>query len=65
MSIESITKFRNLLQDGIDFREKILFPKNPIMEISQSINDQEVTRREQALLKCILAQFDKTFTVEE
>jgi len=65
MSNENITKFKNLLQEGIDFREKILFPKNSIMEISQSVQDQEVTRKEQALLKCILAQFEKTFAVEE
>jgi len=65
MSNEQITKFRTLLQDGIDFREKVLFPKNSIMEISQSVQDQEVTRKEQALLKCILAQFEKVFVVEE
>ena len=64
MSNEHITKFRTLLQEGIDFREKVLFPKNSIMEISQSVQDQEVTRKEQALLKCILAQFDKTFWAE-
>jgi hypothetical protein len=59
--IENIQKFRSLLQEGIDCREKVLFPKNPLFEISQSIQDQEITRQEQALLKCLLVQFEKMF----
>jgi len=61
---ENITKFRNLLQEGITVRENVLFPKNPIFEISQSVQDQEVTMKEQALLKCLLIQFEKLFLEE-
>ena len=64
MTKENIQKFKALIQEGIDFREKVLFPTNPLFEISQSVLDQEVTRKEQALLKCLLLQFDKMFVEE-
>jgi len=63
--IEYYEKFKALLEDGIVFRERVLFPGNPLLEISQSVQDQEITRKEQALLKCILAQFKKMFPEEE
>lgn len=61
MSNENISKFKHIIQEGIDLRESILMPRNPLFEISQSLLDEEVTRKEQALLKCILAQFGKMF----
>jgi len=61
MSNENIPKFKHIIQEGIDLRESILMPRNQLFKISQSILDEEVTRQEQALLKCILAQFLKMF----
>lgn len=66
MTLDSdhIQKFRALIEEAIDYRENALFPPNPLFTLSQSINDQEITKKEQAVLICVLSQFDKIFGVE-
>lgn len=61
---ENCKMFKSYLESGIVTRERILFPGDPILEISQSIQDQEVTRKEQTLLKKVLDQFTLTFMEE-
>ena len=51
-------QFRQLLVKAIDVREKVLMPENPLFGIAQSVQDEEVTRKEQSLLKCLLGQYD-------
>lgn len=60
----NVTEFRSLLVDSIEFREKALYPSNPLFELPFDSRMEEVTQREQALLKCILVQFDKKFINE-
>lgn len=59
-----INKFRKELQQAIDVRDAVLYPKTTLYTISQSIQDQDITMKEEALLKCVLALFDKVFGVE-
>jgi hypothetical protein len=62
--ITSVKKFQNLLQKAIDVRESALYPDNPLFELPLDIKAQEITQKEQVLLKCLLQQFNKLFTVE-
>jgi hypothetical protein len=58
---ENTVLFRTLIIDAINVRESILFPTNPLFEVSQSVMDQEVTRKEQVFLRYLLNEFDNLF----
>jgi len=62
---ENIPKFKALLVKAIDIREQALYADNPLFKLSMSVQDEEIARKEQALLKCLLSQFEKMFIVEE
>jgi hypothetical protein len=59
--LENMISFRTLIIDAINVREAILFPKNPLFEVSQSVMDQEVTRKEQDFLRYLLIEFESLF----
>jgi len=62
--VTSVKKFQNLLLKSIDVRENALFPENPLFELPLDIRAQEITQKEQILLKCLLQQFNKLFVIE-
>jgi hypothetical protein len=62
---DKIKKFENLVIDAIDVREKALHPDNPLFELPISVQDEEMTLKEQNLLKCILVQYRVIFGAEE
>ena len=57
--------FQELLLKAIDVREKALYPTNPLFELPLDVAGEEIARKEQALLKCILSQFRTMFGVEQ
>jgi len=61
---DPIKEFQDLLLKAIDVREKALFPTNPLFELPLDVAGEEITHKEQALLKCILGQFRTMFEVE-
>jgi predicted metal-dependent peptidase len=60
----SIESFRSLLEGAIDIRENALFPENPAFALPLDSKGEEITLKEQALLKCLLGQFNNLFGVE-
>lgn len=58
---ENLTKFKALLKKSIEIREKALYPDNPLFELALDMKGEEITQKEQALLKCLLTQFEKMF----
>ena len=64
MSETVINQFQATLKKAIDIRESALYHENPLFTISMSVEDEEITRKEQALLECVLEQFNKMFIVE-
>lgn len=61
---KAIPQFRAILEKAIDVRENALYADNPLFKLSMSVQDEEIARKEQALLKCLLGQFEKMFEVE-
>lgn len=59
-----INDFKELLEKAIEVRERALFPTNPLFELPLDAKGEEITMKEQTLLKCLLTQFKKTFEVE-
>lgn len=57
--------FQELLLKAIDAREKALYPVNPLFELPLDVAGEEIVRKEQTLLKCILGQFRTMFEVEQ
>ena len=53
--------FQELLTKAIDVREQALYPGNSLFELPFDSKTEEVIQREQALLKCLLTQFNKMF----
>ncbi|MEN6290957.1 MAG: hypothetical protein ABFD07_02930 [Methanobacterium sp.] len=60
---DPIAEFQELLLKAIDVREKALYPANPLFELPFDVAGEEMARKEQALLKCILGQFKTMFEV--
>lgn len=60
----AINKFQTMLKKAIEVREQALYAENPLFKLSMSVQDEEIARKEQALLKNLLSEFNKTFTVE-
>ena len=60
----NLNDFKELLEKAIEVRERALFPTNPLFELPLDARGEEITMKEQTLLKCLLAQFKKTFEVE-
>ena len=58
---ENILKFKALLKKGIEIREHALYPENPLFALALDMKGEEITQKEQALLKCLLGQFEKMF----
>lgn len=58
---ENILKFKAMLTKAIDVRENALYADNPLFKLSMNLQDEEIARKEQALLKCLLGQFEKMF----
>lgn len=59
-----VESFRALLEGAIDVRERALFPENPAFALPLDVKGEEIALKEQALLKCLLVQFNKMFEVE-
>lgn len=53
--------FRELLQEAINIRENALYPDNLLFELPFDSKTEEIIKREQAIIRCILDQFNKTF----
>ena len=61
MMIDREIEFQQLLKKAIDVRERALFPENPAFELPIDSKTEEIIQKEQALLKCLLTQFNKMF----
>ena len=62
---EKLKKFDQLITDAIIVREKALHPENTLFELALSVQGEEITLKEQSLLKRILVQFREVFEVKE
>jgi|GEM_PF-6256820 len=60
----AVNKFQLMLKKAIDVREQALYAENPLYKLSMSMQDEEIARKEQELLRDVLAEFNKLFTVE-
>ena len=60
----AILLFQALLKKAIEVKEKALYPENPLFELPLDAKGEEITQKEQAVLKCVLTQFNKIFEVE-
>lgn len=60
----AIPQFQALLKKAIDVKEKALYPENPLFELPLDAKGEEIAQKEQVVLKCVLAQFNKIFGVE-
>ena len=59
-----VESYRSLLEGAIEVRERALFPENPAFALPLDSKGEEITLKEQALLKCLLEQFNNLFWVE-
>ena len=62
---EKLKKFDQLITDAITVRENALHPENTLFELPLSVQGEEITLKEQNLLKRLLVQFRSVFEVEE
>jgi hypothetical protein len=60
-TVIKLSKFKSLLEKGIEVREAALFPENPLFSLPIDRNTEVIIEREQAVLKCLLSQFEKMF----
>lgn len=60
----AINQFQVMLKKAIYVREQALYAENPLFKLSMNLQDEEITRKEQRLLKDVLSEFNKMFTVE-
>lgn len=61
---KAISEFISLIKMAIQKKEEALYPANPLFELSLGAKGEEITQKEQVLLRYVVTEFKKIFEVE-
>jgi len=58
---QNLTKFSEMIKTAIEVRENAIYEKNPLFRLPLTLQDEDIARKELALLMCLLDTFNKMF----